>query len=335
MYINNRRINIEFLAYILLGILIISIVGNRRELIGSDTDTYIKFFDYVKFGGNLAQSFSRIEIGFYWLTQCIAYFTNSKTVYLSLIFFIEFIGITSAFGKKGKIFESYFLRSLIWLSFPFFYSITLNVLRQGIAFIFVIYAIDTKLQKRKYTPYALLMLGVLFHYATFLYVIGFLVVDLKWRYERLLLIWFSVVAASFFGLFGKLIELILNLAVGFNPYFLNYLDTSVDENYRTGFRIVFFVFSTLPIVNYFFLRQYVKNYNGEIEFIFKLYLSVNIMYWFFTRIPFNDRLAVASWLLMPLMIDVDAFKKIGLGNSFKVVLISLAVSVFYYYVFLS
>lgn len=331
--IQKIQIKFELAAYILLGVVATYFVGTRGEAVGSDTATYFQFFDYVNFGSDLEASFSRIEIGFYWLTKIIGYFTDSKELYLSIIFAIQFVGITSALSKKSEIFKPYLFMALIWLSFPFFYSISLNVIRQGLAFVFVIYAIDLKLQNKKYTPYMLLLLGGLFHYATFLYFIGFIVVDLRLRYKQLLFIWFVMASVSFFGLIDKIILFLLERAVGLDPYFSTYLNSSIDESYVKGFRFDFFIFSALPIFYNYVLMRYGNENNEELSLIFKLYLSMNILYWCFTGFPFNDRFAIASWLLMPLMIDFNFLKMLKLNYLFTFLIPISSISIFYYYLF--
>lgn len=326
------KVKFEFLAYILLGIFATYFIGTRAESIGSDTATYNQFFDYVKFGTDLDANFSRIEIGFYWLTKLISYFTDSKELYLSIIFLIQFIGITSLLSKKSNVFKPYLILTLIWFSFPFFYSITLNVLRQGLAFVFVIYAIDVRLQNKRVLPYILLLAGVLFHYATLLYIIGFIAVDACIKSRHILLIWLVMILMSFLGLMDKFILFILKNLVGLDPYFSTYLNSSIDDNYLTGFRFDFLIFSAIPVFYYHAIKRF-GGVDEEISLIFKLYLSMNIIYWCFTDFPFNDRFAIASWLLMPLLINFAFLKKIRLFNFFKVIMTISSVCVFYYYLF--
>ncbi|HWX00136.1 EpsG family protein [Collimonas sp.] len=332
MTANRLKIKFEFLSYILLGIFTTYFIGTRAESIGSDTATYNQFFDYVKFDTDLDANFSRIEIGFYWLTKLISYFTDSKELYLSIIFLIQFIGITSLLKKKSNIFKPYLFLALIWFSYPFFYSITLNVLRQGLAFVFVIYAIDARLQNKRIFPYILLLAGALFHYATLLYVIGFIVVDINIKTRQIFFIWLVTILISFLGLMDKFILLVLKNLVGLDPYFSTYLNSSIDDNYITGFRFDFLVFSAIPVFYY----HAIKKFNGgseDIYLIFKLYLSMNIIYWCFTGFPFNDRFAIASWLLMPLLIDFALLKKVKLLIFFKIAVIISSACMFYYYLF--
>lgn len=322
----------QLFAYIFLVTAGIYFIGMRGVDVGSDTAVYFKYFDFVKYGDSF-EGAERIEIGFYWLTKVISYFTDSKNVYLSIIFLIQFIGTTSALYKKSETFKPYLLIALIWLSYPFFYSITLNVIRQGLAFVFVIYAIDAKLQNRKYSPYVLLLLGTLFHYATLLYMICFIVLELKPKFIMLLWFWFLTVIFAFFGWIDEVIQSLLRMIIGDNQYYSSYLDSSINIDYAVGFRIDFVIFSALPIAYYFLLKKYKsENLNG-FSFVFTLYLAMNIFYLCFASFPYSDRFALASWLLIPLMIDLNFLRRIRMLRVFKQLIVCSSIMVFTYYLF--
>lgn len=323
---------VHLIAYILLLIPGIYFIGMRGEDIGSDTHVYFKYFDFVKYGESFIGA-ERIEIGFYGLTKLISNFTDSKNVYLSIIFLIQFIGISSAIFKKNDTFKPYFFIALIWLSCPFFYSFTLNVLRQGLAFVFVVYAIDAKLQNKKFSPYILLSLGTLFHYATVLYIFCFLISELKQKTVVFIWAWLLAVLLAFSGWAERIFQWILVLIVGNNPYYATYLDSSFDADYSAGFKIEFVIFSILPIAYYFLLKKYSYENVTSFSFVFSIYLIMNIVYLCFASIPYSDRFALASWVLIPLMINFNFLKKVGLLNLFKVSITFSSIFVFSYYLF--
>lgn len=326
------HIQFQLVAYIFLVIAGIYFIGMRGVDVGSDTAVYFQYFDFVKYGDSF-EGLERIEIGFFWLTKIISYFTDSENIYLSIIFLIQFIGITSALYKKSEVFKPYLIIALVWLSYPFFYSITLNVIRQGLAFVFVIYAIDAKLQNRKYSPYALLLLGTLFHYATLLYMICFIVLELKPKFITLLWFWFLAVIFAFFGWIDQTIQSLLRIIIGDNLYYSSYLDSSINIDYAVGFRIDFVIFSALPIAYYFLLKKYKSKSVEGFPFVFTLYLAMNIFYLSFSSFPYSDRFALASWLLIPLMIDLNFLRKIRMLKVFKQLIACSSIVVFTYYLF--
>jgi EpsG family len=319
----------DLTIYLILLSILLYFIGLRDVEVGSDTAAYFKYFDYIKYGEDF-EGAERIEIGFYWLTQVIAYFTDSKNAYLAVIFFIQFVGITSAFNKKSELFKPYILLTLVWLSYPFFYSITLNVIRQGLAFVFVIYAVDAKLQQKKYAPYFFLLLGATFHYATFLYVISFLLLALKVTTKRMVLLWFACAICAGIGLTQEFISWLFTAALGNSPYFMSYLDSSVNNEYDVSFRFHFVVFSALPIGYYYLTQQFVAEEQGN-TFIFRLYLAMNTLYLFTISLPYSDRFALASWLLIPFLINLNFLYEIQAQKIFAAIVSILSVVVFSYY----
>lgn len=319
----------SLIGYLILLSILLYFIGMREVEVGADTATYLKYFDYIKYGDDFDGA-ERIEIGFYWLTQAIAYFTDSKSAYLAVIFFIQFVGITSAFNKESELFKPYILLTLVWLSYPFFYSITLNVIRQGLAFVFVIYAIDAKLQQKKYAAYFLLLLGATFHYATLLYAISFFLLALKVTTKRMVLLWFACTICAGIGLTQEFISWLLSALLSGSSYFMSYIDSSVNNEYDLGFRFHFVVFSALPIAYYYLTQQFVAE-EQENTFVFRLYLAMNTLYLFTTSLPYSDRFALASWLLIPFMINLNFLYEIQAQKIFAAIVSILSVVVFSYY----
>lgn len=331
---NNSRYYL--LAYIVLVCVVTYFIGMRGQSIGSDTVAYLKYFDYVKYGegfvGVERAGAERIEIGFYWLTKIITYFTDSKSKYLSIIFLIEFIGFTLVLRNKDNQFKQYLFFALVWLSYPFFYSITLNALRQGLAFVFVIYAIDAKQKNKIYTTYALLLLGMLFHYTTLIYIVCFIALEFKPKYITLFWLWCLSVILAFYGVAEAVSYFVLKHVFKYSSHFVSYLNPSMNENYAVGFRWHFIAFSALPIAYYFLVRKHdEKNHTQKI--IIQLYLLLNIFYLYALGFPYSDRIGLTSWLLIPLMIDMKVLFENRLQNYFFTAAAFLSLVVFSYYLF--
>jgi EpsG family len=324
---------LSLLAYLLLGSIFTFIVGTRGEEVGSDTATYLQFFAAIGDGGGLGPEFSRLEVGFVCLTKFISTFTTSPQYYLSIIFMIQFFGITSSFLKKSPQFKPYLFVALLWLSFPFFYSITLNVLRQGLAFVFVVYAIDLKIRGKKYLPYVLLLAGMCVHYAVVLYLFAFVVRELGFGTLQLIRLWSITVVASGLGLIERAVIPLLRWMVGDSVYFSTYVDLSINGDYETGFKAHFLAMSILPIIYYLALRRKSDKQAAQISPVLQLYLIVNMIFWLVISLPFNDRIAIASWLLFPLMINLKHLDLFGLYRPAIVFVPLSAVGLGFYYLF--
>lgn len=195
---------------------------------------------------------------------------------------------------------------------------------------FVIYAIDAKLQGKKYTPYLFLFLGVMFHYATLLYVFCFLMLELKLASKQLVSFWFACLISAALGLTRELAPWVASALVGDNSYFMSYIDSTVDSDYVLGFRVQFVIFSALPIAYYYLSCPFVTETQGN-TYIFRLYLAMNILYLFTTSLPFSDRFALASWLLIPFMINLEFLQAIQAQRKLMGIAAIFASIVFSYY----
>ena len=320
------------LAYIILAIFASYFVGSRSEDIGTDTGNYLYYFNAISNSEKLDPGFDRIEIGFFWITKIISLFTQSPSIYLAIIFMIQFVGITGPFFRRSELFDKYFLLSFVWLSYPFFYSITLNVLRQGVAFVFVIYAVDRYLCGERKSAYLLALTGVAFHYVTIIYFIAFLFGDLKIR--TLLIFWLGCVFLAMTGAVGyffTFLEKLMN-SFGVNDYYLSYFNGVMSSEYVTGFKPEFFLASITPIFCVYLFMWLGFDISKNNLRLLKIYIIIHSLYFLFTELPYNDRFAIASWLFIPYIITNIIYNNLNTFFPFVVVVPFFAILLFYYQV---
>jgi hypothetical protein len=293
--------SLPWLLAICLGI----VVANRPVHVGADTETYIRYFDEVRAGFFTIEDFARIEPGFYWLTYIVGSLTDSPAIYFFTIFFFQFVGITTNFGKRAKIFSTPLLLPLVWLSYPFFYSLTLNVLRQGVAFVFVVYALDRRICGNSFAAYVFILIATAFHQASILFLIPLLILDCRISTRALLATWLFVAAFSAVGVIPALVNALLQTGMwmGLTSHFLSYADSSVYA-YETGFRFHFLLFSSIPIIIYRYLQRYGVAFSREGMVTFHFYISISILYFLAVGFAYSDRVALLSWLILPFLLSV-------------------------------
>lgn len=297
---------LEKYFYIILVFILALVCGYRGVDVGTDTENYVNYFINLHQGDQHIDQ-SRLEPGFYFFTKICTFLTSSPSVFLAIIFFVQFIGLSSPFFRKSDLFKNYVLLSLIWLSFPFFYSISLNVLRQGMAFFFIVYAFDRFLIGEKKRAYVMVFFAMLFHYVSIIYFLSIKLSRLGFR--TLIIIFVSSVLISIFNLqeyFVSLASIILS-SVGVDDYYLSYFSGSNSSEYETGFKLVFLFAITVPMGLYFL---FFKSFSENSKFLMKNYMVISSIYFLFTNIPYNDRFALAAWLILPyVMIDLFHFHK--------------------------
>lgn len=198
---------------------------------------------------------------------------------------------------------------MCYTAFPFFVAYAANGLRQGLAIVFLLMAYVAFFQKQR-QAWAWLVLAPLWHSGAWLGVGVVVVHQFMCRFVRSAqLRWVLVFAA----LLGSLVLSVTGLNEGLMAQLPDivsmrqsqaiYFEDAEAYGYRAGFRLDFFLFSMLPLVTGFLLRQRASSfaYEGPGWWL-SLYLSLNVVYHLFSFAPFSDRFAGFSWFLMPLVI---------------------------------
>ncbi|MFZ1874554.1 MAG: EpsG family protein, partial [Chania sp.] len=175
--------------YIAFTILITLIYMSADIDIGADKPAYELLFSYLSNDMGVPTGFERVEPAFLAFTWLMAKLTNSTDFYFCLIFASVFLGLTCQTGKQSPLLRDRFYLVILWLSFPFFYSLSINVLRQGIALVFVVYALDAEMSRRKYRSLALLALSMMFHFSTAIFMPIILLLRYRIGLRLLLAFW--------------------------------------------------------------------------------------------------------------------------------------------------
>ncbi|CAE6811972.1 hypothetical protein R70006_05799 [Paraburkholderia domus] len=291
--------------YIVVGLLLALVYASATVGVDSDKPAYEIYFFYLSHNLGIPEGFGRVEPGFFGFTWIVSHITDSSYFYFFLIFAIEFFGLTCRLGKRSSLFHDRFYLSLLWLGFPFFYSLSINAVRQGLALVFVVYAIDAELQGRKYRPSILLALGMLFHLSTAVYIPLFIL--LRWRanLRPLLVFWAMCVVCAMLSIPQHLVQLAASAAPdSFRqqfPYYFSYLTGTLTTAYDTGFKFRFLLFSALPIIAFAVARPLKFEVGRDCMFLLKIYLILNGLFFLIGYIPFSDRIALLSWQLMPML----------------------------------
>ncbi|MFM0335512.1 EpsG family protein [Paraburkholderia fungorum] len=291
--------------YVVIGLLLALVYASATVGVDSDKPAYELYFFYLAHNMGVPEGFGRVEPAFFGFTWLISHLTDSTYFYFFLIFAIEFFGLTCRLGKRSPLFEDRFYLALLWLGFPFFYSLSINAVRQGLALVFVVYAIDAELSGRKYSPFTLLALGSLFHFSSAIYAPLFIL--LRWRVNLrpLLVFWAVCVVCAMLSIPRHLVELAAAAAPdSFRqqfPYYFSYLTGTLTTAYDTSFKFRFLAFSALPIIAFAVTRLLKFEVDRGCMFVFKIYLTLNGLFFLIGYIPFSDRIALLGWQLMPML----------------------------------
>ncbi|SEA69310.1 EpsG family protein [Psychroflexus halocasei] len=315
-YSKNRRYpKIADNFFFLLGILFyVFFFGLRSENIGTDTPAYLRDFDvlsnFTKF--EYALNFSKINrdnffVLFTFLSSQVisreAYLWLLAAIYIGTIYFI-----IKKLTSKGRLF---FLFS--FLCFGFFYSMGINILRNGISGMLCLLGVLYLLQigrktdnfiSRNIKGFTLLLVGSMFHSSGLIFLLTFLVV----RFVKIKIIWYYLGTLVFYVLaffkFSVLNLPIIGPIVQANERMEAYISGEASQE-PSGFTIYVIVFQTIGLIyGAYFVWKYKDE---EYAIVNKIYLVLSCVYLLFLQVSFSDRFGVFSWIWLPLILCFPFF----------------------------
>jgi hypothetical protein len=281
-HVSDARIVDFIIITLILGVSIF--IGDRDLSLGADTVRY--------YNGYINGYSDRIEILFNYLTLFLKSIDADFSVLLTLV---PFLLLTSLYTLAIKVTNDRVFSTIVILSVictPFFYSLSLNVLRQALALSFFLWGITFRRKGLiSFFVCSLLMHKFIIIVWCAYFISGFDMV----RARTLFLLYFFLCVAAYF----ELSKVFLSIFI-----FINITDgygLAETSRYDTGFRIDFILFNLLPFIIYYLKEKMtVTSYNSILSNRFLTFLMVGAcIHIFFIYMPFSDRLALPFWFLYP------------------------------------
>lgn len=236
-----------------LGIIPLFLLVVFRGNVGTDTYTYLNYFDQYEIYGNSGG----FEPVFYWLSAVLmSIFDNARVVMALIGILITVILFYSSFRieKNGFIFGSVVI--------PYFYiSMVMNGIRYGLAFSLVVLAASYLLKRQKWRFWLISIIAGLSHLSAFVLVFLFYIqLYLKKRLPTVVLIVGGMTGVIVFFFYGYLVA-------KFNAY-----ENFIPPSGLSG--LAPFIISLCTLMIWFFDIQLRKNKQA----IFSLFLLVVLSY---------------------------------------------------------
>lgn len=251
----------------------------------------------------------------------------STSNYFLICAFLYLFPLYKVARKIGGRFSFFFF--LMCISSFSFYDYGVNIVRNGIASSFLLFAIINYKKRFVFIFYALI--GMLFHLSILVpFIVTLIILYSKISEKYCLLIW----GISIFG--GIYItEIFRNsiLEIGWlesrTSLYLSQQNPNMDIFSREGFRWDFLIYSSFPILLSLYY-VYKKNVKDEIYiFLLKIYLLTNSIWLLINSVPFSNRFAYLSWFMMPILIFYPFYSILQRDRRFR----KMAVCIFTYYLF--
>ncbi|MDR6917752.1 hypothetical protein J2X66_004635 [Pseudomonas sp. 3296] len=293
----NRAIEI-FVVFFAIGV-VSHYVSNRPFDMEGDTAVYINFFNDLNSG--LENPFETFEPGFIGVVRLFGYLSLDYQSFFYLITFVflwsYYFLIKAVLGRHSR--WALFAFAAI-LFYPFFFSLTANIIRQGLALCFINFslcftAIGCRSRGMFFTLFA-----ALFHKSSIIYfpILLFQRLVLKIGVYGLVVLWFVVSLASYLKLFGLLVVVLFDFLSGYGLV-INYSDVD-NVDYVTGFRWDFWAFSSLAVMLLVTLKLLGEKLQKRETYIFFICAFLSCLHIAMFDVAYNDRFGIYSWIYYPL-----------------------------------
>lgn len=209
--VEQRNLFVDRLNLILIFIFFSIVIGMRTYDSGSDTLTYLYYFNAL--GENNDASVRSLDLGFGSITRLLYYINSESWFYLFSIFSLTFVTFFFANRKVSTYLSSYFV---CFIAFLVGLDLISNGIRNGLALAFCFAFFICILRDRAYLSILWLILAICIHSSSMIYLVFFLPTiffddNSKRKLDIVFLIYLIFVLFSILGLTKPIIEGIISI----------------------------------------------------------------------------------------------------------------------------
>lgn len=292
---NDRNILLTLIIFLIL------FAGTRGRKVGVDTSNYYNFF-YIPATRveNYFDIFTRLKTDFLFevLMSLTVWMNHYNSVLISIAIVLNvclyvFVRKFTNFGKDGS---SLILFLTLASSFSFM-NLEINIMRNALAFGFILISINYAIKEDYKTCFILLVIAFLFHRTTLIIVVVMFgcIVARKMPIKYFYALYVIAIGLSAVGLGFHSISFLSELG----SEDLKNLTYSGETNYNIGFRPDFVAYNTFFLV---FFSKFGTGKSYRERFLLKYYILTSVIFFFNFYIPFSDRFGLFSWIVIPLLL---------------------------------
>lgn len=273
-------------------------VANRPFDMEGDIAVYVNFFNDLNSG--LENPFETFEPGFIALVRFFGYLGLDCR---NLFYLITFMFLWSYYLLSKAVFGRQSVWSLLvfglLLFYPFFFSLTANIIRQGFSLCFINLALLFAAKGYRYRGGIFSIVATLFHKSSIVYFSFFL---FRKRISHVsvyaaLGLWGVVSVASYLKLFELLVVMLFDFLSGYGLV-VNY--SNVEKiDYVTGFRWDFWAFSSFAVFLLVAIKLLGQTHKKEV-YVFYVSAFLACLHIAMFDVAYNDRFGIYSWIFYPL-----------------------------------
>lgn len=298
-----QKVLSRYLTYLLL-LCLIFITGFRAYDVGTDTGNYYFLLWVQKPELNFSSEFL-----FQLIALLLQHFRLNYSYFLFLVSIIFFYLIYKALKNFSSLYQANLLMALFaCMSFFFFSSMSINVIRQGVSLAILLYAFTLLLKKdNKIKIIIYSVVAVALHLTS---IIPILLIRLSYYLSTksgkllylLVLLYFSVILLAFFNIGFLNIAPSLSQLLGSDGR-SGYLNGETYD-YVVGFKPQFVVFNTFFLLIALYVRKNLTDIKLKKQYnvILIYYIMTSWLLFLAFQLPFSDRWGLFSWVVIPFLI---------------------------------
>ena len=284
----------------------------------SDKENYKLGFLNLTDSDSTRKSF---DIGFYYLQNVIRSYTSSHFAYFFILAFI-YLGGYLIFIKKFISKDYLLIYFLITITSLGFYSYGVNTIRQGLALSLFLIAIAY--DRNNIVSLLFSIISFFFHKSLLIPILAFWILKKYNIKNNFVYLWMLCLLITV--IFGSTLAATLGEFLGTSDSRLDSYLVESSQGYKTGFKFNFFLYSLAPIIYGFKINSKIND--PVYSKMLSLYVIVNAVWLLVIRIPFTDRFAYLSWVLIPFILvypltKYQIFKNKNLAISVVLIYLSL------------
>ena len=307
MFLSDRKNHIARAGVVFvlgLSIVLLGIVISVQPFSGDSYRYAMRFLQFRDFTLGEIFTYQMGEYLYRLLNWIIGQFVDNPHLFFLVLYIIFIWVFYKALKNIFPSFERYVVFSF-YILYPYFLFYVVNGKRQGLGLVVMLLAISYLMKDENKKAVVLFFVSGLIHSGMFL-VLPFSIIFIWFKNKGLMTIAFIILIGSVIlsilgineAIAGPLGDILASEA-RYSAYMTDKFD---DINYRTGFRLDFAIFSFFPIFLYLGLRKKIKESDKkQVQYWLALYMLLNSIYHIFSFVIFNDRFAIFSWFILPIV----------------------------------
>lgn len=263
-----------------------------------DTIAYYNFYQDLLCGFE-----GGFEAAFSFLAKTLIFF---EMTHVALFWLVPFSIIVSFFVLTVVVFGKKSLLPVVLVSllmfYPFFFSLAVNVIRQGFAVAFLTMSLSMLWLDKKWASCLFLVLAFSFHKSALIFLPLVIWTPLFTRasFLKVLGAWVVVSLLSFVGVLSHISAFVFGQLSAFDIS-ANYSNLKIDT-YPVGFRWEFWLFSSLPIICIYLYMKFVDSpLEKAVEFM-NFIAFLGLVHIALLDVAYNDRFGIYGWFYYPIVI---------------------------------